>query len=306
MTRFIISMLFSIWCFTGLYAYDASRTYTVAFSQDTFDNDFRLNQVKEVETYFKQYSNIKFIATNAQANASVQVQQIENLIRQKVDVLLVSPYDEAALTPVVSKAYRSGIPVVMVDRTIKGKDYTAYVHPDNKQIAIEAARYLVKKLNHKGKVLLLKGVPNADPTRKRTEGFYQVVSKHPGIEVIERTANYLRRDAVIEMEKLVMAGEKFDGIMSQSDSMLVGARLVLKANQIDVSKMVTVGIDYIKPAQKAIRKGLQDSSFVYALCGKESAEIAMRILRGEKVPKEVNIKTVQVTQENVDDVKPIF
>ncbi len=288
------------------YQLDANKTYTIAFAQDTLDNDFRFAQVKMVKKALSKYPNIRFIYSDAKANSSLQVKQIEDFIYQGVDLLMTSPYDEIAATDVVAKAYRSGIPVIMVGRTIKRGDYTTYIHPDNKQIAHDAAEYLAKKMGYKGHVLLLKGVPTADPTKKRTKEFYKVIQKYPKITVVEYTANYLRREAIIGVEKLLIQGERFDAIMSQSDSMLVGARMVLKAHGIDPASLISIGIDYIKSAQDAIRLGQQDSSFVYSLSTKESVEAAIKILAGEKVPKEIIIDSIHVTKENVDIVEPIF
>ena len=285
---------------------DPKKTYTVAFAQDTLENDFRLKQVLAVKQAFRKYPNIRFKYSDAKSNSALQIKHIEDFIYQKVDLIMTSPYDEKAATDVIAKAYQSGIPVVLVGRTVVGDEYTSYVRPDNKKIAVKAAKYLAKKMKYRGKILLLKGVSSADPTRKRTEGFYEVMRKYPHISVIERTGNYLRRDAIIEVDKLLKSGERFDAIMSQSDSMLVGARMVLHSNGINPAFLLSVGIDYIKPAQDAIRTGEQSSSFVYSLSAKESAAIAIKILSGEKVPKIVDIKTTQVTKENVNAVEPIF
>lgn len=285
---------------------NSNKIYTVAFSQDTLDNDFRLAQVKEVQKSLSKYPNIRFIYANAQANSALQIKQIEDFIHQKVDLLMASPYNEVTSTQIIETAYKRGIPVILIDRTIAGTKYTSYIHPDNKKIAIAATKYMVKKIKYKGRILLLKGVPTADPTRKRTEGFYEIIKNYPEISVVEYSANYLRRDAIIGVDKLLYDGEKFDAIMSQSDSMLIGARMALQNHKIDPSSIITVGIDYIKPAQDAIRSGLQDSSFVYSLSAKKSAEIAVKILAGEKVPKEIVLDSIQVTKENIDDVKPIF
>lgn len=286
---------------------DSNRTYTIAFSQDTLDNDFRFAQVALVQKTLSQYTNIRFIYSDAKANMALQIMQIEDFINQKVDLLMVSPFADSATTEAIAKAYRSGIPVVLVDRMVShGNEYTTYLHPDNKKIAQAAAHYLVKKIAKKGKVLLLKGVSKTSPTHERTEGFYEIVSQYPDIKVVERTANYLRRDAIIVVEELLNQGEQFDAVMSQSDSMLVGARMAFKAHGIDPASLVTIGMDYIKPAREAIRSGQQNSSFIYSLSARESAEAAVKILSGEKVPKETIIETQQITKENVNAVAPIF
>ncbi len=283
-----------------------SKTYTVAFAQDTLENDFRRAQVTTVQQELQKYPNIRFVVSNAKANTSLQIKQIEDFIYQKVDLLITSPYDEVATTEVVAKAYHSGIPVIMLDRTIAGDTYTTYIHPDNRKIAQESAKFLVRNIEYRGTVLLLKGVPRADSTRKRSEGFYEVVRQYPDIRVVECTANYLRRDALICVDTLLQQGEHFDAIMSQSDSMLIGARMALKAHHIDPASLITVGIDYIKSAQRAIRSGRQTSSFVYSLGAKESAQTAIDILSGKQVPKEILLPTQQVTRDNVDAVVPIF
>ncbi len=307
MIRTILSvLLLFISAFSSSGALDMHKKYTIAFAQDTLDNDFRLAQVKRVHSALSKYPNINFIYSNAKANTSLQIKQIEDFIYQGVDLIITSPYDEVATASVVAKAYRSGIPVIMIDRTIQGDDYTIHIHPDNKKIAHEAAEFIAKQLNYQGKVLLLKGVPSADSTRKRTEGFYEVMQHYPKIQVIEYTANYLRRNALIGVDTLLKNGERFDAIMAQSDSMLIGARIALKAHHIDPASLITVGIDYIQSARRAIRSGKQTSSFVYSLGAQESADIAIKILSGETVPKEIILETLQVTKENVETIEPIF
>lgn len=90
---------------------ETTTTYTVAFSQDTMDNDFRFNQVKEVQKALSKYPNITFLYSDAKANASLQIKQIEDFIYQDVDLLMVSAYDEVSASIATSKAYRAGIPL---------------------------------------------------------------------------------------------------------------------------------------------------------------------------------------------------
>lgn len=286
--------------------FDRNKRYTVAFAQDTLDNDFSLQQVKVVRQTLGKFPNIRFIYSDAKGNAALQVKQIEDFIHQKVDLIMTSLNNGNVAKEVVDRIYKAGIPLVLVNQSISGNKYTSFVGPNNKTIGYKAAQYLSKKMGYRGKVLLLKGIPFADSTRKRTDGFYKAIKKYPHIKVIERTGNLLRRDAIIEIDKLLKSGKRFDAIMSQSDSMLVGARMALGYNGINPASIITVGIDYIKPAQKAIRSGQQTSSFVYSLSAKKSAEVAIKILTGQKVPKRISIKAEQITRENVNEVNPIF
>jgi ABC-type sugar transport system substrate-binding protein len=287
-------------------ALNPNKTYTVAFTQDTLSNDFRFNQVLMVKKELSKYPNIKFLYSDARSNSSLQIMQIEDFMYQKVDLLIVGTSDETSVSVATDKVYNSGIPVIFIDRKVKSNKYTTYIHPDNKQIARSSAKYILGKINYNGTILLLKGLENVDVTRKRTEAFYKEAKKYKNINVIERTANYLRSDAIVEVDKLLNTKLHFDAIMSQSDSMLVGARLALNKNGIDPSSIVSVGMDYIKEAQDAIKNGKQDSSFLYSLCAKKCAETTIKILSGEKVKKDIIVDTVHITKDNADNVKPIF
>lgn len=284
----------------------SSKTYVVAFAQDTMANDFRIAQVKAVETALGNHDNIRFIYSDAYGNGAMMVQQLEDFITMDVDVLMTSPNDEELQRAVIEKAYRKGIPVVLVDRGIPGDAYTTYIHSDNLAIGKAAAEYMAERMGYKGTILMLMGFPNIDVTRNRTEAFLNVIAHYEKMKVIRRTGNFLRRDAILAMEDVHRKQETYDAIYAQSDSMLSGVRLFMAKEGIDPASVLMVGIDYIKEARQAIRSGEQDSSFVYPLCGKEAAEAVLAIIGGQHVAKEIVLPTQHVTKRNVDEHQPIF
>jgi ribose transport system substrate-binding protein len=208
--------------------------------------------------------------------------------------------------PVVTKAYQAGIPVIVLDRGINGNQYTSFINSDNVRIGQIGAEYIAGRLDGKGLVLLFEGLQKADVTQLRSRGFLAEIGKYKGIRVIRRTGNYLRKDAVIEMEKLVSDGVRVDAIFSESDSMLSGVRMVLSKNNIDPRSVVMVGCDYTSEARQAIREGTQSGSVLFPLGGKKAVEIALKILSGEAVPKHIYNPVKLVTRENVEQVPPIF
>jgi ribose transport system substrate-binding protein len=283
------------------------RQYVVAFAQDTLANDWRNAQVRQMAEAFQPYPHIKFIYTNGEGQSAKQIYDIEGLINQHVDVLVTSPRDGAATTPVVAKAYKLGIPVVMVSRNITSEDYTSFVAPDNYQIAVHAGKYIAERLQGKGRVVMLRGVATASTAQLRAKGFEDALQAYPDIQIVaDKAANYLRADAILAVEDILNAGIEFDAIYAQSDSMATGARMALKKAGIEPGQKIIVGIDYITEAQEAIRHGEQDASFVYPTCAAEAADLVVRILRGETVPKKVVVDSTMVTKSNVDTVKPIF
>lgn len=281
--------------------------YKVGFAQDTMANDWRIAQVREMEKAFSAYPDIHFFYTDANGSNARQIQDIEDMILMKVDVLITSPRDSRMMTPVISRAYKTGIPVILVSRRIETDDYTIFIHPDNREIAGKAADFIAKKLNGKGDVFILQHIPTTTPAKERTQGFLEEIRKYPDIRISGmKVANSMRADAILMTEQAIYEKIPFDAIYAQSDSMASGARIALEKAGIDPAPIVIVGIDYIEEARQAIRNGKQDASFTYPTGAKESADFARAILHGETPPKEYVIESVMVTPENVEAVEPIF
>lgn len=283
-----------------------AQVKTVAFAQDTMGNDFRKAQVYEVRDAAAKHPDIKFVYSDAKAQTSLLIRQIRGFIESKADLIIVGTNDEKAVVPIVSEAYKNGIPIIILDRGIQGSDYTTFINSDNIKIGSIGAEYIAKRLGGKGRVLLFEGIQTADVTQLRSKGFLDEIKKHKGISVIKRTGNYLRKDAIIEMEKLIASGEKIDAIFSESDSMLSGARSAMERHGIDPSTVITVGCDYTSEAREAIRNGKQTGSILFPLGGKKSVETAVKILKGENVPKHIVIPVKLITKTNVNHEKPIF
>lgn len=286
---------------------NGTEKMVIGFAQDTLANDWRRAQVMEVAAELKKYPDVKFIYTDGQAKTAKQISDIENLAAQGVDLLITSPRDQEAFSPVLKKVIEQGIPVVLLTRQVRGDHHTIFIHPDDRLIGRQAAAFIAEKLQGKGNIFVLQGIPGASTVIARTKGFMDEISRHAGLEVVAmKSANYLRTDAVRVTDELLRQGVKFDAIFAQSDSMAVGALIVLKKAGIDPGSIVIVGIDYINDSRQAIRKGEQAGSFRYPTCGKEGATYAMKILHGEKAPKELIVPSLLVTPENVEKIEPVF
>ena len=303
---YLVKLLLIILVLFTITTLNATEIKTIAFAQDTMANDFRKAQVFEVRDAVAKHDNLKFVYSDAKGKTSLMIRQINKFISKKVDLIILGTNNAKSVVPVVAKAHNSGIPVIVLDRGIDGDEYTIFINSDNIKIGEIGAKYIASRLNNKGRVLLLEGIQTADVTHLRTKGFMDEISKHKDIKVIKRTGNYLRKDAIIEMEKLLKDGIEVDAIFSESDSMLSGVRTVLNKRSIDPSSIIMVGCDYTSEAQSAIKKGTQSASILFPLGGKFSVDMALKIFNNEKVPKHIYIPVELVTKKNVDKMAPIF
>ena len=282
-----------------------SKEYKVGFAQDTFANDWRLAQVNEVKKEASKYSFLKLNVRDAKASVANQISDIEYFIKNKYDFIITSPIDARITSLALKKAMKNGIKVVLIDRGVESSDYTTFITPDNILIAKQAAKYMVKKMNGKGTILMLEGVKGATPTLHRESGFESIMNNYPNINIIKRRANFLRADAINVMNDIYKSGIKFDAIYSHSDSMLSGVRTVMRDKGKDMS-ILMVGIDYISEAKEAILNGEQSASFTYPTAGKEGIENIVKIINGKGVDKNQIINSTMVTIDNVKAVSPIF
>ena len=283
------------------------RILLIGFAQDTMSNDWRVQQVKDVKKELAKHSNVRFISTDARGQTAKQILDIKNLVNQGIDLLITSPRDGKALAPVVSSTYKKGVPVILLSRKVESNDYTTFIGPDNLAIGQQAAIELGKKLNGKGRIIMLEGIPTASSAIARTQGFKNGLSAYPSLKIVAtKTANYLRAEAIHAIEEVLKSKVEFNAIYAHSDSMATGARMALMKAGIKPGRIRIIGIDYIKEAREAIRRGEQEATFTYPTGGKEGARYALKILKGQKVPKRIQIKSIKVDKNNVEQVKPIF
>ncbi len=281
--------------------------WVVAFAQDTLANDWRRAQTDGLVEAFRHYPEVRFIHTDAGGNSARQIQDIDELVAGGIDLLITSPRDAGLMAPVIDRVSARGIPVILLSRRTAGEGHTSFIRADNRDIARRAARRLSERLGGQGRILILQHIPTTTPAIERTEGFLEELRHHPGLQVVAiKRADSLRDKAILAVEEALAEGLAFDAIYAQSDSMAAGARAALRHAGLDPRRIPIVGIDYISEAREAIRAGEQDASFVYPTFAAEGADVALRILRGEPVPKEIVVESPMVTRDNVESVEPIF
>jgi ribose transport system substrate-binding protein len=246
---------------------------------------------------------IKLVITNGENRNDKQVADVENLAVMGVHALVVSPREAAPLTPVVEKLYDAGIPVFVLDRKILSDKFTSFIGASNLEIGREAGKYMAEKLGGKGNLVELEGILGATPTQERSAGFHEVIDKYPGLKVIyKQPGDYKRSPARQVMENALAAFSKIDAVYAHNDEMMIGAYLAAKAAGRE-SGMVFVGIDGQKEAVDLIRQGLLSATFVYPNGAKEAIELAIKVMKGEKVPQEIMLPTTRVTKDEALDYK---
>ncbi len=278
--------------------------FLVGFSQCNLGEPWRVAMNKAAQDEARKYPDMEVVYSDAQQDNSKQVADVETFLRQRIDLLIISPNEAKPLTAIVARAYNQGLPVIVLDRAIEGETYTCFIGADNREIGREAGEYTARLLNGKGDIVEIQGLPGSPPARDRGDGFHEAISKYPGLRVVHNpVANWLREEALTQMEIALKAQPHIDLVYAHNDPMAVGAYLAAKAAGRE-REMKFIGIDALPGPEGGVQEVLEGrlaATFVYPTCGKEAIETAHRILLGEAVPKRITLKTALVTKENAPE-----
>jgi len=295
-TAFALLSVFAFGC-----GKSRSGKHLVGFSQCNLGEPWRVSMNAQVAARAKDFPDLEIAYADAQQDNAKQVADVENFLRQKIDLLIISPNEAKPLTPIVKRVFDQGIPVVILDRAIEGDTYTTFIGADNKLIGKAAGDYIAKVLNGKGDVVEIQGLPGSPPARDRRDGFREAIAAFPNIHVVhDPVANWLREEAMAQMESALAAHPHIDLVYAHNDPMAAGAYLAAKAKGRE-NEMKFVGIDALPGLDGGIQMvadGRLAATFVYPTGGKEAVETADRILKGEKVPHKIVLQTAMVTKEN--------
>ena len=228
-----------------------------------------------------------------------QIADIEWFIDQKVDVLVVSPNESEACTPVIEKAYQQGIPVILVDRKIATESYTAYVGANNYQIGKEAGLYAIGVLKGKGNIAEVRGTKGSTSDAERHKGFVDALAKAPEIQIVaEVWGNYLLDEAKKQLQLVFQRHPNIDLVFAMNDPMAAGAHQA--AIQFNGKLPFIVGVDaLIDGGIKNIENNVQDASFIYPTGGEKVIDLAMKILHNQPFQRENILNTTVVDKSNV-------
>jgi ribose transport system substrate-binding protein len=277
-----------------------SSRHLVGFSQCNLGEPWRVAMNAEVAARAKDFPELEIVYADAQQDNAKQVADVENFLRQRVDLLMISPNEAKPLTPIVERVFKAGIPVIVIDRGLEGESYTTFIGADNYQIGHEAGEHIAAITGGKGLIVEIRGLPGSPPAVDRSRGMHDAIAGHPGLQIIHSpAANWLREEAMTQMEMALAAHPRIDVVYGHNDPMAIGAFLAAKAKGRE-KEMAFIGIDALPGldgGRQAVADGRLDATFVYPTGGREAVELAARILKGETVPHRVVLQTEKITRQ---------
>lgn len=263
---------------------------------------------------------VEITVLDGRFDASVQSNQMDTLITQKVDAIIFSPIDADAAAAPVARAQAAGIPVVGAVTRANSDLLFAYVGTNDVEGGANITEHLVEELGGKGNVVILEGPIGNSPQLLRRQGIDSVLAKNPDIKLLaSKTANWSRAEGLAVMENwLSLYGDQINGVIAQNDEMALGAIQALEAKGLTTKQVKVVSIDGIQDAVRAVKTHGLYTLFKSAHHeGQGALDLAVRAAAGDSyqpkadiwqsdmkwdggTAKQYNVPWIAVTPENAD------
>ncbi|MFJ5270593.1 sugar ABC transporter substrate-binding protein [Streptomyces sp. NPDC088358] len=181
------------------------------------------------------------IHLNAEQSASKQNAQLQQLVDDKVDVLLVDAVDSKAIASGVRKAKAAGIPVIAYDRLAEGP-IDAYISFDNELVGEVQGKELLKALGTNAatkQIVMMNGAPTDPNAAQFKAGAMSVLDGKVEIAQKYDTKDWDPAQAKSNMEKAISAIglSNVAGVYSANDGLAGGV----------IDAMKTMGVNKVPP-----------------------------------------------------------
>lgn len=230
-------------------------------------------------------------APNSNSSVDDTIRIVEGWINDRVDAIAVTIYNEGAMLPTFKRATEAGIPIfAFCSPIVNNPYYVSDVGYDQADGGRAQAQWLVNTYGDKKiKVAVLEGLPGPH-TSSRMNGFNEIISKHPNIQIVARQpANWVRAKGLSVTEDILTAHPDIDVLMALFDEMALGGLQALKEKRLN-GKVAILGYENLKEANAAILTG--DFAATVDTGAKEVGRNVIRainefVIKGQPVPKKI-------------------
>lgn len=243
--------------------------------------------------------NLVVLSPPAETDVQAQIALIEDQIAKRVNAIVVAPTDVSALNSTFDKARARKIPVLFVDTDATWPHKVTFIGTDNRAGGALGGKFLCDNLGGRAQVAIITGVMTTQSIRARVEGA-RARMRGCGLQIVaELPANSDRALGQQVMEDILTRQPNVRGVFAANDLMALGAAEAVKARG-KTGQVLIVGFDAIPEAAQAILRGELAASVAqnpYNM-GKFGVESALKVLRGQSVPKRIDTGTTLVTKQN--------
>jgi len=288
----------------------------IGFSIEDMKGERWQTDLSSFETRAKQLG-AEVISADAGGDDERQLQQVRDMIKAGIKVLVLLPHDPAMANRMVDAAKSANVKVISYDRLVPNSDVDLYVSFDRVEIGWMQAEYLVKHAPT-GNYVLIEGSPSAEDAKTLHDAQMSVLQPYINrgdIKVIADgyTKDWLPSEAYLFMLKAIDSTQgKIAAVVASNDGLAGGAIQALREHNL-AGKVAVSGQDADLAAVICIAQGAQSMTVYKPIVNEaaKAAEEAVRLAKGEKAHAngtisngKINVPTIMlrpvvVTKDNI-------
>jgi ribose transport system substrate-binding protein len=275
---------------------------TIGLAVANLQADF-FNMIKQgVETYGKE-KGYKVITVDAKGDATTQVNQIQDLIAQKIDALIYIPAGATAAAVPVKAARAAKIPVINVDRNVDSNPGDTFIYGQSIAATTELGKWVCQQTGGKGKAVMIHGQRGTTPEVDRTKGFTDGLASC-GIKITQDqwTERWSADEGNRIAQDMLQRDPAINIVIGQADGIAMGASQAAKLAKLP-QKVWVVGFDGDPGALIAVKNGTLDATATQQTwtMGKMAVDAVTAVLAGKTVPKDQPTDAKITLKSNVDE-----
>ncbi|GAA0254905.1 substrate-binding domain-containing protein [Saccharothrix mutabilis subsp. mutabilis] len=288
----------------------------IGFSAPAADHGWMAAITNAAKAEAARYSDVELRLVEGTNDVNLQISQVETFINDKVDAIVLLPFDGAALTPVALKAMKAGIPVINVDREFDSPFAArSTVLGDNYGMGVSAGTYICERLKGKADAVVaeIAGIDSLPLTQDRSKGFADAL-RECGLKVANRVAaEFTVESGEKAAANLLQAAPRLDAVWNHDDDQGVGVTAAVK--NAGRSEFFLVGGAGSANVMREIKadNGLHKATVVYpSTQGADGIRLARLAVQGKslgdlvevEIPRQIELYAPVVTKDNVDRYLP--
>ena len=279
---------------------DKSSKIKIGFSQSISEDDtWRKSMDNSMKVEASLHPEIDLSIYNANSSSKKQISDIENMIDNNMDVIIIAPLGNDSITSVIDKAFKKGIPIIILDRKVNTSNYTTFIGSDNVEVGKIAGKYIASRANKVTNVLEIRATTNISPGVERSLGFKQVLNQFSNINRKSITAVSL--DSLNQSFSRVLDSiPNLDYVFAFNDNIALQVwEVAKKKNKVGNIKFIGVdGLNGPVGGIQAVKEGKLTATVLYPTGGSEAIKVALQIVKKEIVPKNTKLETTLIDSLN--------
>ena len=248
----------------------------------------------------EEYPDIDLQVAEGTNDVNLQISQVETFINDKVDAIVLLPFDGAAMTPVALKAMEAGIPVINVDREFDDPNAARVtVLGDNYGMGVSAGQYICEQAggNKDAIVAEIAGIDSLPLTQDRSQGFEDALSEC-GLDVDDRQAAEFTVESGEEVAaNLLQAEPKIDFLWNHDDDQGVGVLAAIEnAGRDEFTMIGGAGSANAMRAIQADNSVLKATVIYPSTQGADGVKLARLLVQGKAMSDLVEVEVPRTVQ----------